>query len=107
MSCVGEKYWKAEKKTITINCPNCKTEIRILCNEADRLTSVDCPDHHNSGIVEHIDAIRVSMTGEEFKGFLKGNLEKYVMRYALNDEFEELEKARYYLDMLIEEERYK
>lgn len=46
----------------------------------------------NSGIVERIDAIRASMTGEEFKGFLKGNLEKYVMRYALNDEVEELER---------------
>lgn len=107
MSYVGEKYWKAKKKTITITCPDCKNEIRILCDVEDLLNSVDCPDHHNSGIVERIDVIRASMTGEEFKGFLKGNLEKYVMRYELNDEFEELEKARYYMDMLIEEERYK
>lgn len=75
-----------------------------MCNAEDRLNSVVHPDHYNSGSIECIDAIRESMSAEKFKGFLKGNVEKYVWRYEHKGGTEDLEKARYYLDMLIKEE---
>ncbi len=37
--------------------------------------------------------------------FLAGNVVKYVSRYNLKNGVEDLEKARHYLDMLIQRER--
>lgn len=65
------------------------------------------PVHHPShyadsfGGIECIEAIEASMTTEEFKGFLKGNVQKYVWRYDKKRGAEDLKKARWYLDRLI------
>jgi hypothetical protein len=40
-------------------------------------------------------------------GFIEGNIIKYVCRYKRKDGLKDLEKARHYLDMLIEKERAK
>jgi len=40
-------------------------------------------------------------------GFIEGNIIKYVCRYRKKDGLKDLEKARHYLDMLIEKERAK
>lgn len=62
------------------------------------------PNHymHNSHGIEYIDAAQASMTVDEFKGFLKGNVEKYVWRYRYKDGVKDLEKARVYLSWLIQ-----
>lgn len=62
------------------------------------------PEHYNTGAIECIDAIKASMEPTQFKGYLKGNVEKYVWRYEYkNKPVEDLRKARWYLDRLIEE----
>ena len=62
------------------------------------------PKHYNTGDIECIDAIKASMEATQFKGYLKGNVEKYVWRYEYkNKPVEDLRKARWYLDRLIEE----
>jgi hypothetical protein len=45
---------------------------------------VNSPAHYadNFGGIQCIDAIETSMSTEEFKGFLKGNVQKYVWRYS-------------------------
>lgn len=43
--------------------------------------------------------------GENRIDFLAGNVIKYVSRYNLKNGVEDLEKARHYLDMLIQRER--
>lgn len=65
--------------------------------------SVDNPAHYNKGGVECIDAIRGSMSAEAFRGFLKGNVMKYVFRYEAKNGLEDLRKARWYLERLIGE----
>jgi len=64
---------------------------------------VNSPSHYvdSSGGIECIEAIEASMTLEEFKGFLKGNVQKYVWRYDKKKGIEDLKKARWYLDRLI------
>ena len=42
--------------------------------------------------------------GENRMDFLAGNVIKYVSRYNLKNGVEDLEKARHYLDMLIQRE---
>ncbi len=64
---------------------------------------VNHPAHYMHGSVECIDAIRVSMTSIEFEGYLKGNIMKYLWRYRSKGGSEDLRKARWYLDRMIEE----
>jgi len=65
---------------------------------------VNNPSHYTSGSIECIDALKASMPFSEFKGFLKGNVIKYLWRYHLKAKpIEDLKKARWYLDKLISE----
>ena len=59
------------------------------------------PVHYASGSVECIDAIEASMEPRAFKGFLKGNIQKYVWRYETKGKLESLQKAQWYLNRLI------
>ena len=62
---------------------------------------VNRPEHYRQGGVECIEAIESSMGREEFQGYLKGNIEKYVWRYRYKNGVQDLHKARWYLDRLI------
>lgn len=65
---------------------------------------VNHPNHYTSGGIECIDAIAASMTPIEYAGFLKGQILKYVWRYRLKGKLtQDLKKARFYLDRLIQE----
>ena len=66
--------------------------------------NVDKPAHYASGDIECIDAIRAQMTPEEFQGYLKGNVAKYMWRWRDKGGAESLRKARWYLDRLISTE---
>lgn len=71
-----------------------------VMTEAD---PVNHPTHYTSGGIECIDAIAASMTPIEYAGFLKGQVLKYVWRYRLKGKpHEDLKKARFYLDRLIQ-----
>lgn len=64
---------------------------------------VNRPSHYTAGGIECINAIEASMTPDEYTGFLKGQVLKYVWRYRLKGKpAEDLRKARYYLDRLIQ-----
>ncbi len=62
---------------------------------------VNRPAHYRQGSVECIEAIESSMSREEFQGYLKGNIEKYVWRYRYKNGVQDLAKARWYIDRLI------
>jgi hypothetical protein len=59
------------------------------------------PDHYKQGKLETIDIIE-SATGENFDGFLIGNVVKYVSRYKYKNGLEDLKKAQWYLQKLID-----
>lgn len=61
-------------------------------------------DHYKQGGIECIDAIRASMTPQQFKGFCKGNVLKYMWRYEYKGGLADLKKALDYLLWLCEEE---
>ena len=64
--------------------------------------NVNHPQHYTQGSIECIDAIKASMTMEGFRGFLKGNIIKYVWRYESKGCVESLKKAQWYLNKLID-----
>jgi len=49
--------------------------------ESEWSNEVNTPAHYVKDGIECIDAIKGSMTVEEFKGYLKGNVMKYMWRY--------------------------
>ena len=59
------------------------------------------PDHYNSGRFEAIDVIE-DACGDAFEGFLVGNVLKYLLRYRHKNGVEDLRKAQWYLNRLIE-----
>lgn len=76
-------------------------ELREAMRDGD---AVERPAHYNQGGIEAIEAIKASMTREEFKGYLKGNAQKYLWRYRHKGKpVEDLRKAKWYLDRLLVE----
>jgi len=64
---------------------------------------VNNPPHYNRAGIECIDAIRAA-TGDGFQYYLQGNIMKYLWRYRYKNGLEDLKKARWYLDALIEDQ---
>lgn len=67
--------------------------------------NVEHPSHYCSGGIECKDAIKASMTHEEYLGYLVGNIMKYIWRHRKKNGVEDLFKAQQYLYWLIEEEQ--
>jgi Protein of unknwon function (DUF3310) len=60
------------------------------------------PDHYKFGGIETIDYLQAKMTPEEFEGFLKGNVLKYLSRAKHKGGLTDLQKAQWYLTRLID-----
>ena len=63
---------------------------------------VNNPPHYNKSGIETIDAIK-AMTDTGYEYYLQGNIMKYVWRYRYKNGVEDLKKAQWYLNELIEE----
>lgn len=64
---------------------------------------VNHPNHYTKGGIECISAIRASMTADGFCDYCKGNVIKYIWRWRDKGGVQDLEKAKVYLDWMIEE----
>lgn len=69
--------------------------------EADMVNS---PSHYGQGTIECIDYISDFLTRNEYIGYLRGNIAKYLHRYRYKNGLEDLKKAQWYLNRLIETE---
>tara|TARA_Y100001973_G_C5204384_1_gene340374 strand:+ start:739 stop:978 length:240 start_codon:yes stop_codon:yes gene_type:complete len=70
---------------------------------------VNKPKHYSASLklikgtqIECIDAIEAQLTKEEFRGYLKGNIAKYLWREKLKGGVISLKKAQWYLKRLIQ-----
>ena len=65
---------------------------------------VNHPPHYGEGKIECIEYLRDNMDVMMFMGYLEGNIKKYLHRYRYkNKPLEDLKKAQWYLNRLIEE----
>lgn len=66
--------------------------------------NVNHPTHYtDGGGVECIEAIESALTNEEYRGFLKGNVLKYLWRCNLKGKpKEDLQKCEWYLKRLLQ-----
>ena len=60
------------------------------------------PEHYNFGSIETIKYIEDKLTPTEFRGYIKGNVLKYLSREAHKNGTEDLKKAHWYLSYLLE-----
>lgn len=78
--------------------------VKELAEAAKRADdAVQHPNHYCRGGVECIEAIKASMSREAYKGYLKGNIVKYLWRWEQKGGLQDLEKAQVYLGWLIGE----
>ena len=63
---------------------------------------VNNPSHYGQGSIECIDYIEDFLTKEEFIGYLRGNIAKYLHRWRYKNGLEDLKKAQWYQNKLIE-----
>lgn len=72
--------------------------------ENQKTDNVNHPAHYTAGGIECIEAIKASMTPEEFRGYLKGTIMAYLWRYQnKGNPLEDLLKSDWYLQRLIKE----
>ena len=77
----------------TLDCPDID----------DTVDNVNNPSHYGQGKIEAIEYIKDSLSKEEYIGYLRGNIAKYLHRWRYKNGLEDLKKAQWYLERLIEE----
>lgn len=65
--------------------------------------AVKHPSHYCKNGLECIDVIKAELTPEQYKGYLYGNVLKYMWRWQDKNGLEDLKKAGQYLEWLQEE----
>lgn len=63
---------------------------------------VNHPSHYTQGKIEVIKIMEDQLTAEEYRGYIKGQVIKYITREKYKNGLEDLEKADWYLRHLIE-----
>ena len=63
---------------------------------------VNHPSHYTDGSIECIEALEAELTADEFRGYMKGNIAKYIWRERMKGGVQSLKKAQWYLDRLIQ-----
>ena len=64
--------------------------------------NVTSPSHYTNGNIETIDYLKDTLSKEQYEGFCRGNVLKYLSRYPHKNGVEDLNKAKTYLEWLIE-----
>lgn len=63
--------------------------------------NVNNPSHYGQGKIECIEYIKDFLNEDEYIGYLRGNIAKYLHRWRYKNGLEDLKKAQWYLNELI------
>ena len=69
--------------------------------------NVNNPQHYGQGSIECIDYIKDFLSDDELAGYFRGNIAKYLHRWRYKNGVEDLKKARWYLEALIQQQSKK
>ena len=81
---------------------NADKEVEKLMKLSTNSDMVNHPPHYNKQGIECIDAISAAL-GDGMEYYLQGNIIKYLWRYRYKNGVEDLKKAKWYLEKMIEE----
>ena len=66
--------------------------------------NINHPEHYCFGGIETIEYIKAKLSPEEYRGYMKGSVIKYLSRAGHKDDvIQDLKKAQWYLNRLIQE----
>lgn len=92
VECIMEsKFWTVEQSD----------QVKVVRKKVS--DPVNAPSHYTFGGIETIDYLKAKMSSEMYEGFLLGNVLKYTSRYREKNGRQDLEKARWYLNKLLED----
>jgi hypothetical protein len=80
------------------------SDLKADCTNEYKKDNIN-PQHYKSKSKETIERLQDNLTAGEFKGYLKGNILKYLDRYEHKNGVEDLNKMQWYLNKLIELEK--
>lgn len=89
--------------SIIIHGPSTIKEPVPIPKDAAKIDNVNRPKHYLKGGLECIQVIKAQLTLEQYKGYLYGNVLKYMWRWQDKNGLEDLRKAAKYLEWLQEE----
>ena len=105
---IKQKYrevYEAMNKKMEGNQPKYLTGVKEQAQQqSDHKQTMDMvnhPPHYNKAGIETIEAIK-AMTDDGFQYYLQGNIMKYLWRYRYKNGAEDLKKAQWYLNELID-----
>jgi hypothetical protein len=87
----GSKGWYLNGEEVT--------EEEVMGN--NNKDNVNSPSHYNQAGIECIDAIKASL-GDGYQDYCKGNVMKYLWRYKYKNGIEDLKKAQWYLNSMVD-----
>jgi len=94
----GNDFMRYKEIRDALNAEVVSDEIVDVINDV-----VNSPPHYKTGGIEAIEGIEASMGPEAYAGYLKGSVTKYLWRYEKKGKpLEDLKKARWFLDRLIQ-----
>lgn len=101
----GESLWVLSKtgKYVSVHI----SQVVKCSEEAEAqqvVDNVNSPNHYASQSIECIVAMEAMLSPEEFIGYLRGNIFKYQWRYKQKNGVEDLKKAQWYQNKLLEKE---
>ena len=104
IKCPSTKEWCKGTMDCAFGCVGCAYYNTWLTTESPKKEAVNHPLHYGGDTpYECIKVLKAWLSPEEYKGFCRGNFIKYVCRLGKKDDsVQELKKARFYLDKLIE-----
>ena len=100
----SEKTWFNPVDEIS-DCPGGVCPVPWATKEEPSVIQEDVvnhPSHYTDGGIECIEAIEAQLTPEEYRGYIKGNIAKYLWRERLKGGVTSLKKAQWYLDRLVQ-----
>lgn len=108
LSFSSEKYFEKNKlirETLEMSPFDMITELRnyLVNQQTEPTNDVANQGHYKNQGIEPIDYMRSTFTQDEFRGFLRGNVTKYLARHKDKNGLEDLKKAQVYLGWLIED----
>lgn len=92
---------KGKVTTGVIDCPGAKGSGEAHGSRVFVPDMVNHPPHYNSGKIEVIEIMEDQLSSEEYRGYIKGQVLKYITREHHKNGLEDLKKAQWYLNRLI------
>lgn len=72
-----------------------------MANLEKKSVMVNHPNHYTAGKIEVIRIMEDQLSPVEYRGYIKGQVIKYITREAHKNGLEDLKKAQWYLNRLI------